>query len=182
MEERNIDAMKYRKSTHLAGVDVEAYIGEHGNCVLTIKDAFYGTGVDVNGKKLDGYFLTFFENVKPMCVNSTNRKTIASIVKTVKDCTSQESRNIGNWINQNIELIFDDSVMMKGERTGGIRIKPMNPIRQVSDENAIKILKESTGLETLQSNWSRLTKDEQALPKVAKLKDELKAKYQKNDK
>ena len=39
--ERNIDAMKYRKSTHLAGVDVEMIIAEKGECILTIKAKMY---------------------------------------------------------------------------------------------------------------------------------------------
>lgn len=32
--ERNIDAMKYRKSTHIAGIDVEAIIAEKGESTL----------------------------------------------------------------------------------------------------------------------------------------------------
>ena len=79
--ERNIDAMKYRKSTHLAGVDVEMIITEKGNCILTIQDAYYNTNVDVSGNKTDGYFLEFEENVKPMVVNSVNRKTISNIMR-----------------------------------------------------------------------------------------------------
>ena len=81
-KETNIDCMKYRKSTHLAGVDVETIISEKGECVLTIKDAFYDKGVDVSGNKTDGYFIVFVEDVKPMVVNSGNRKVISSIVKT----------------------------------------------------------------------------------------------------
>ena len=49
--EFNIDCMKYRKSTHLASVDVDAMIAEKGSCELTIKLAFYEKGVDVSGKQ-----------------------------------------------------------------------------------------------------------------------------------
>jgi hypothetical protein len=63
-KETNIDCMKYRKSTHLAGVDVEMMIAEKGKCILTIKEAYYNTGVDVSGNKTDGYFIEFTENVK----------------------------------------------------------------------------------------------------------------------
>jgi hypothetical protein len=88
MREENIDCLKYRKSTHLAGCDIETIIQEKGNCILTIKIAFYDT-LDVNGKNgLD----------------------------------SVSSRNIGNWKDLKIELIFDETVRMKGEVTGGIRI------------------------------------------------------------
>lgn len=122
MKETNIDSMKYRKSTHLAGIDVETIIAEKGNCILTIKEAFYDTNVDVSGNKTAGYFLEFNENVKPMVVNSINRKVIGNIVKAIKKCTSTESRNIGNWAGVQIELLFDANVKMMGKVTGGIRI------------------------------------------------------------
>ena len=78
MKEHNIDAMKYRKHTHLAGVDVSIITAEKGKCVLTIKDAYYSRGVDVSGNKTDGYFLEFEEDVTDMVVNSSNRKIIAN--------------------------------------------------------------------------------------------------------
>lgn len=166
--------MKYRKSTHLAGVDVETIIDDKGKCVLTIKDAYYDKGVDVSGNKTDGYFLEFFEGVKPMVVNSVNRKTIADIVKKSKNLTSVESRNIGNWIGQKIELLFDPNVKMMGKITGGIRVAPNSPIPTISDKNAIDLLNSSKTLEELPINWSKLTKEEQAIPSVFALKEKLK--------
>ena len=166
--------MKYRKSTHLAGVDVETMIDDKGKCLLTIKDAYYNTNVDVSGNKTDGYFLEFVEGVKPMVVNSVNRKTIANIVKQTKGITSVESRNIGNWIGLQIELTFDASVKMMGKVTGGIRINPISPIPNVSDTNAIKLLNESKTILELQTNWSKLNPQEQALPTVNALNDKLK--------
>jgi hypothetical protein len=64
MKETNIDCMKYRKSTHLAGVDVETIIAEKGNCIVTIKECYYAKGVDVSGNKTDGYFLEFVEDFR----------------------------------------------------------------------------------------------------------------------
>lgn len=172
--ERNIDAMKYRKSTHLAGVDVEMIIAEKGNCILTIKDSYYNTNVDVSGNKTDGYFLEFEENVKPMVVNSVNRKTISNIIKMNKGCSAVESRNIGNWIGQTIELIFDSSIKMMGKNTGGIRVKPTSPIPNVDDKKALELLNTSKTLQELQENWSKLSKQEQKLPTINALKDKLK--------
>ena len=94
--ETGIDCMKYRKSTHLAGVDVEAMIAENGSCELTIKLAYYEKGVNVSGNKTDGYFLRFEEPVKEMVVNSGNRKRIAEMVHEKLQCTAVESRNIAN--------------------------------------------------------------------------------------
>jgi hypothetical protein len=172
--EKNIDCMKYRKSTHLAGVDVETIVAEKGNCILTIKDAFYDTGVDVSGNKTDGYFITFVEAVKPMVVNSVNRKTIADIIKIEQKRTSTESRNIGNWVGLKIELIFNADVKMMGKVTGGIRIAPKSPIPTISDANGIKVLNECKTLAELPSYWSKLSKNEQSLPTVNALKDKLK--------
>lgn len=173
-KETNIDCMKYRKSTHLAGVDVEMMIAEKGKCILTIKEAYYNTGVDVSGNKTDGYFIEFTENVKPMVVNSGNRKTIASIVKTVKKLTAVESRNLINWKGVSIEFFFDENRKMMGKITGGIGVKPISPIPDISDTNALAILNSSKTKTELQTNWGKLTKDEKSLPSVNATKDKLK--------
>ena len=173
-KETDVDCMKYRKSTHIAGVDVEMMIADKGNCNLTIKEAYYNTNELINGRKTDGYFLEFVEGVKPMVVNSTNRKTIASIVKINNNCTSSESRNVKNWKGTLIELVFDASVTMKGVTTGGIRIAPISPIPKISDANGLAVLSSSKTHAELTANWSKLSNSEQALPRINALKDNLK--------
>lgn len=128
MRENNIDCMKHRKSTHLAGVDVEAIIAEKGKCILTIKDAYYETGVNVSGNKTDGYFIDFVEDVKPMVVNSTNRKTIAKMVEIAKKIQPVEARNLLSWAGFTIELQFNPNVKMMGQVVGGIVVSPIAPI------------------------------------------------------
>lgn len=174
MKELGIDSMKYRKSTHLAGVDVEMIIDEKGSCQLTIKEAYYSRNVNVSGNKTDGYFLEFVEDIKPMVVNSVNRKTIGDIVKMKTKCSAVDSRNIGNWKGLKIELIFDPSVKMMGQTTGGIRVSPKSPIPDITDTNAIAILSASTTQDELKTNWGKISKDEQKLPTVNALKDQLK--------
>ena len=176
MKQRNIDCMKYRKSTHLAGIDVETIISEKGSCVLTIKDAYYDKQVNVSGNKTDGYFIEFVEDFKPMVVNSINRKTISAIVKTLKNITTAESRLLNNWIGVAIELDFDPNVKMMGQVVGGIRVKAISPIPQISDANGLKILNESKTLEELKNNWEALTNQEKKLPTIIKLKEDLKNK------
>ena len=139
MKEREIDSMKYRKSTHLAGVDVDIIISEKGECLLNIKDAFFDRGVDVSGNKTDGYFLEFSEDVKPMVVNSGNRKIIGKIAQEIKKLNDTDSRNIGNWIGLTIELYYDSKVTMMGKRTGGIKVKEKAP--KVRTEKEIKLIK-----------------------------------------
>lgn len=175
MKETNIDCMKYRKSTHLAGVDVDMIVAEKGKCILTIKEAYYNRNVNVSGNKTDGYFLEFVEPFKPMVVNSTNRKNISDMVKILTKCSATDSRNVGNWIGHKIELIFDPSVKMMGKTTGGIKVLPTSPIPKISDKNGIAILNTSKTLADLKVNWGKLSNDEQKLPSVNKLKDELKS-------
>lgn len=123
MKEHNIDAMKYRKHTHLAGVDVSIIASEKGKCVLTIKDAYYSRGVDVSGNKTDGYFLEFEEDVMDMVVNSSNRKQISQNLVLEKGLSLVDSRNIGNWIGYKIELYHDETIKMMGKIVGGIRVR-----------------------------------------------------------
>ena len=123
MKEHNIDAMKYRKHTHLAGVDVSIITAEKGKCVLTIKDAYYSRGVDVSGNKTDGYFLEFEEDVTDMVVNSSNRKIIANNWVLVNGLSLSDSRNSGKWIGTKVELYFDETIKMMGKVVGGIRVK-----------------------------------------------------------
>lgn len=174
MKETNIDSMKYRTHTHLAGVDVETIVAEKGECVLTIKECYYEKGVNVSGNKTDGYFIEFQEpGIKPMVVNSTNRKTIGEVLKTEKSLSNIESRNIGNWSGMRIELTFDPTIKMMGKVVGGIVVVPAKK-KFVSDQNALNILIESKTLEELKTQWSKLTKEEQALSTVEAKKNELK--------
>jgi len=173
MKETEIDSMKYRKSTHLAGIDVEAIVEEKGSCILTIKEAFYDRGVDVSGNKTDGYFISFIEPVKDMVANSGNRKIINEIVKEKLGCSSAESRMLPNWKNVQIDLWFDPTVKMMGKVTGGIKVKPVVK-KLVSDATAISALNMCTSLEALQIAWKILTPVEQHLPTVIALKEKLK--------
>jgi hypothetical protein len=177
-KEKNIDCMKYRKSTHLAGIDVEAIIAEKGNCILTIKETYFAKGIDVSGNKTDGYFVEFEEDVKPLVLNSTNRKSISDIVKSLKNCTPLESRNIGNWTGLKIELTFDANVKMMGKVTGGVRVAKNNVnLPPVTDKNAVELLNKCNNKEELKNVWDSLSKQEKDLPTVLKLKDELKNKF-----
>jgi len=123
MKEHGIDAMKYRKHTHLASVDVSIIASEKGKCLLTIKDAYYSKGVDVSGNRTDGYFLEFEEDVMDMVVNSSNRKQISQNLVLEKGLSLVDSRNIGNWIGYKIELYHDETIRMMGKVVGGIRVR-----------------------------------------------------------
>jgi len=167
MKEHNVDCMKYRTSTHLASVDVDTIIAEKGKCILTIKDAYYSkteiingkkVGENVNGKVVDGYFIHFKEDVKPMMVNSGNRKTISTIVQSVKGLNPTESRLVSNWIGVKIELLYDSEIWFGKEKTGGIVVKNIPVVIEK------KTLNETQFAKALQSiadgNYTRIELEE----------------------
>lgn len=155
MKEKEIDCMKYRKYTHLASVDVEAIIAEKGECVLTIKEAYYDKNVDVSGTKKDGYFISFVEkNVKDMLVNSTNRMKIAEGLRLNTKCSAVESRNIGNWEGLVIELTVDENVKMMGQIVSGIRVKKVVNAEPVDYSEQEKLINNAKTIEELVDVWN----------------------------
>lgn len=172
MKEREVDCMKYRKSTHLAGIDVEAIADDKGKCVLTIKDAYYEKGVDVSGNKTDGYFVEFAEGVKPLVVNSGNRKIISKLVKDQKGLSSVESRKVNTWIGLKVELFFDPSVKMMGKIVGGVKVKPtpvvieLKPLSDDRFKGALKSIEEgTTTIEKIKSSFKLTPEQEKELTK-----------------
>jgi hypothetical protein len=168
MKEYNVDCQKYRKSTHIAGVDVDSIVTEKGQCILTIKDAYYSKneivngktiGEDVNGKFLEGYIVHFVEDVKPFVVNSGNRKNISYIVKELKKCTAAESRLLTNWIGVQIELYFNPSVKFGKEVTGGICVKPNVIIKQKQPINQERFTKALDAIKSGKFDKEQLIKD-----------------------
>jgi len=176
MKETGIDCMKYRKSTHIAGVDVQMMRGKDDTpFIVTIKEAFYDTKVDVSGNKTDGYFIEFKEpKVKPMVVNSVNRKTISFILQTAHGMTALESRNIGNWKGLQLELTFDPTVKMMGKVVGGIRVattivkKPTLDQKSDKWEGAKKAVLNGTTRKEIESHYTISDADWKALENAEK--------------
>lgn len=97
---------------------------------------------------------------KPVLLNSTNAKFC------VKEFGSDFMED---WLNKPLVVYA-----MPDKRHGVVaRFKKYYP-PSISDVNALTILNQSTSLIELQSNWSKLNKQEQALPTVMALKDKLK--------
>ena len=105
---------------------------------------------------------------KPVILNNTNGDFC---VKEFK------SEFLEDWINKPFVLFA------KPDRRHGFvaRFKKYYPKANVSDINALKVLNESTTIEELQSNWSKLTQSEQKLPTVKALKDKLKVELKVSD-
>lgn len=117
---------KVFKSDHLGQADIEDYIEEGKSLVFTIKEVKQyvktnekNSGVNVAGKVISANIAYFTDpKVKPLVLNATNSK----IVKTFAN-----SPFVDDWKNITIELYIDETVKMKGDVVGGVRIKPVQP-------------------------------------------------------
>jgi hypothetical protein len=105
---------------------------------------------ELNGSKL----------YKPVVLNNVNA---SFCIKEFK------SEFMEHWLNKPLVLYA------MPDKTHGFvaRFKKYYP-PAISDVNALTILNQSTSLSELQANWSKLNKQEQALPTVMALKDKLK--------
>jgi hypothetical protein len=97
---------------------------------------------------------------KPVILNNVNA---AFCIKEFK------SEFMEHWLNKPLVLYA-----MPDKRHGFVaRFKKYFP-PAISDVNALTILNTSTSLDELRTNWTKLNKQEQALPSVMALKEQLK--------
>lgn len=165
------------KSDHLGVIDLEELIENSKQLIFTIKEVKQELGVVVAGNKGNFNIAYFKENIKPLVLNATNANTVRKL--------AGGSINTDNWNNVLVELYIDNSVKMKGQIVGGVRIKTQKPIInkiEVTDKQAIEKLNTSKNAEELKNNWIALSKEEKELPTVLTLKDSLKAKFENDSK
>lgn len=113
------------KQTHWRKKDNPNYLGAYAmplprkDVILTIKDMTWEKVVGEGGKSDQAKILSFEENVKPMILNATNGKTIASIYK---------SPAIEDWRGKKIQLFVD---WIKDRSSGlmieCLRVRPLIP-------------------------------------------------------
>jgi hypothetical protein len=103
------------KSDHLGVADLEDFIEEKRPLVFTISYVKQEFGVSVAGKKGDFNIAYFVEKIKPLVLNNTNSKVIKVF--------AGGSPFVEDWKNIPVELYIDETVKMKGELVGGVRIK-----------------------------------------------------------
>ena len=107
------------KSDHLGVVDLEELIDKGEKLIFNIKQVKQEITM-VAGKKGEFNIAYFTESIKPWVLNATNAKQIKSF--------AGGSIYVEDWLNVPVELYIDNSVKMKGEIVGGVRIKPIKPI------------------------------------------------------
>lgn len=113
------------KSDHLGSADLEELIEQGKPLIFTIKCVKQEMQAKVAGKKIDANIAYFVEPIKPMVLNATNSKIVRSFCKT--DENPNGSPFVQDWNNVIVELYIDENVQMKGERTQGVRIRPVQP-------------------------------------------------------
>lgn len=106
---------KVFKSDHLGCADLEDFIEEKITLVFTISHVKQEIGASVAGKKGNFNIAYFKEGIKPLVLNSTNAKVVKSL--------AGGSPFVEDWNNILVELFIDQSVKMKGEVVGGVRVK-----------------------------------------------------------
>lgn len=118
-----------------------AYSIENGqDLVLTIRNVREEKVIGADGKKDDCVVCYFYENVKPMILNSTNMKTIQKLYKTPY---------IENWVGKQIQIGVEQ-VRAFGDIVDALRVRNFLP-RQY-DQPEQKILCEACEKELTASN------------------------------
>lgn len=125
MEQKKHHYRNVFKSDHLGSADLEEFIEQGTKLIFTIKEVKQEKGAKVAGKKIDANIAYFSENIKPMVLNATNCKIIKSFVRSEK--YPNGSPLVEDWVNVIVELYIDENVLMKGEKTQGVRIRPVQP-------------------------------------------------------
>lgn len=111
---------KVFKSDHLGVADLEEMIEEKRSLIFTIKEVRQELNVMVAGR-MGNHNIAYFtdKKVKPWVVNPKNSKQIIKF--------NNGSSFVEDWGNTIVELYIDPSVTFGNEKTGGIRIKSVQP-------------------------------------------------------
>jgi len=110
------------KSDHLSIADLEDLSENGSDLIFTIKHVRQEFGAKVAGRKIDANIAYFEEKIKPLVLNATNSRTMKDLCGGVPF--------IEEWKCVPVQLYIDNSVRMKGETVGGVRISTHKPIKQ----------------------------------------------------
>lgn len=105
-----------------------AYSIEDGrDLILTIKNVREEKVIGTDGKKDDCVVCYFYENVKPMILNSTNMKMIAKLYKT---------NFIEDWVGKKIQVGIEQ-VRAFGDIVDALRIRKIIPQEQAPEQTVV---------------------------------------------
>lgn len=119
MSESKTHYRKVFKSDHLGVADLEDFVEEGKSLNFVITQVKQEINVSVAGRKGNHNIAYFKEPIKPLVLNSTNSKRVKAF--------AGGSPFVEDWKNIPVTLYIDNSVKMKGEVVGGVRISPQQP-------------------------------------------------------
>jgi hypothetical protein len=137
------------KSDHLGVVDLEELIENGKPLIFTIKEVKQEIGVAVAGKKGNFNIAYFNEKIKPLVLNATNSKVIRTF--------AGGSVFVENWKNITVELYIDPNASIGGQKTGGVRIRPVQPkteLPQFTEANFEKAKEANATIELIKSRYT----------------------------
>lgn len=121
MSEAKTHYRRVLKSNHLGIADLEDLVEAKTPLIFTIKHVNQELNVSVAGRKGDFNIAYFNESIKPLVLNATNAKVVKGFAN---------SPFVEDWQNIPVQLYIDESIMLMGERVGGVRIMPQQPRAQ----------------------------------------------------
>lgn len=139
------------KSDHLGVADLEDFIEEKRKMVFTITHVKQEIGATVAGKKGNFNIAYFAEGIKPLVLNNTNSKVVKMF--------AGGSPFVEDWNNIAIELFIDETVKLKGELVGGVRIKNIKPslpaltVESKAYQNAVKHIREGGSIADIEKRF-----------------------------
>ena len=140
------------KSDHLGVADLEDFIEEKRPLTFTISHVKQEYDVSIAGKKGNFNIAYFAEKIKPLVLNSTNSKVVKLFCKG--------SPFVEDWKSVTVELFIDETVKMKGELVGGVRIKNIQPILQElkidskAYANAVDHIRKGNSIEDIEKRYT----------------------------
>jgi len=103
---------EYLESKFLKKEDV---MGQHGHGVLVSVNAIQEQDVAMTGESEQIKLIAFFNELdKGLVLNSTNMQMLADIT---------HSEEIEDWVGCQVVLYADQTIMFRGKRVGGIRLR-----------------------------------------------------------
>lgn len=162
---------KLRNPNYLGGWDLQDENGKTTDIIVTIKEVKSEFVFNQKAQMEEPVLTVFFNECKPIILNSTNRKTLKKVTGT---------DYIEEMVGKKIQLTTK-RIKAFGEFHDAIRIVNAVPQQKVEviDIEACKIkLNTSKTLAELIENWNSLTAKEKATPEVLAEKDKLKTTLQ----
>lgn len=159
---------KLRNPNYLGGWDLQDLNGITVDKVVTIKEIKSEFVFNQKAQSEEPVLTVFFNECKPIILNSTNRKTLKKVTET---------EYIEEMVGKKIQLTTK-RIKAFGEFHDAIRIvniKPKNEkVEIVNIEEIISDLNKATTQDELVKKWTSLTSKAKSTPEVLAEKDRLK--------